>query len=107
MLYRWLFFRSSTFSKPHKEAQHGRRRLATFLQIILQTTVMNVKRMFGVLLTVLGIAGLIYAAILFMNKAGGSQMRSLIVYAILGAVFFFTGIGLVKTTKDDAAPPTR
>lgn len=64
---------------------------------------MNVKRLFGVILTILGIAGLIYAAILFMN--GGGQVKALAVYGILGAVFFFTGIGLIKTTQDDARPP--
>lgn len=64
---------------------------------------MNVKRLFGVILTLLGIAGLIYAAILFTNKGG--EYRSLTVYAVLGAIFFFTGIGLIKGTKDDARPP--
>ncbi len=66
---------------------------------------MNVKRLFGVVLTVLGIAGLIYAAIIFMNSKGTGGIKSLAVYAILGAVFFFTGISLVKGTKDDARPP--
>ena len=69
-----------------------------------QTTIMNVKRLFGVILTVLGIAGLIYAAVLFMNRGGGS-VKALTVYGILGAVFFFTGIGLIRTTNDDARPP--
>jgi uncharacterized membrane protein len=78
--------------------------LATFLQTLLQTTAMNVKRMFGVLLTILGIGGLIYAAVLFMNRGGG-DLKALAVYGILGAVFFFTGIGLIKTTQDDARPP--
>ena len=69
---------------------------------------MNVKRLFGVILTILGIGGLIYAAILFMNTgSAGRQVKSLIVYGILGAVFFFTGIGLIKGTQDDARPPIR
>jgi len=52
------------------------------------------------------IAGLIYTAIVFMNASGGSrQVKSLIVYGVLGAIFFFTGIGLVKGTSDDARPP--
>jgi uncharacterized membrane protein len=66
---------------------------------------MNVKRTFGVVLTVLGIVGLIYAAILFVQNSGKDNIKNLIVWGVLGAVFFFTGIGLVKTTKDDAAPP--
>ena len=69
---------------------------------------MNVKRLFGIILTVLGIAGLIYEAILFMNGGSGSnQVKSLIVYGVLGAIFFFTGIGLIKGTQDDARPPVR
>ena len=78
--------------------------LAIFLQTFLQTNVMNVKRLFGVILTILGIGGLIYAAVLFMNRGGGSY-KALAVYGILGAVFFFTGIGLIRTTQDDARPP--
>jgi uncharacterized membrane protein len=67
---------------------------------------MNLKRVFGVILTVLGIAGLIYAAVVFMNTEGTSnQIKTLLVYGILGAVFFFTGIGLIRNTQDDARPP--
>jgi uncharacterized membrane protein len=64
---------------------------------------MNVKRTFGVILTILGIAGLIYAAVVFMNTEGTSkQIKTLLVYGLLGAIFFFTGIGLIRTTADDA-----
>jgi hypothetical protein len=67
---------------------------------------MNIKRVFGVLLTLLGIAGLIYAAVVFMGGGGtGNQIKSLAVYGILGAIFFFTGIGLIKGTQDDSRPP--
>lgn len=66
---------------------------------------MNVKRTFGVILTILGIVGLIYAAILFLQNSGKANVKALAVWGILGAIFFFTGIGLVKTTRDDAAPP--
>lgn len=69
---------------------------------------MNLKRVFGVILTVLGIAGLIYAAMLFMNGGSGSkQIKSLAVYGILGGVFFFTGIGLIRGTHDNSQPPGR
>jgi hypothetical protein len=69
---------------------------------------MNVKRMFGIILTILGIAGLIYAAVLFMQTGNtGRQIKSLIVYGVLGAIFFFTGIGLIKGTRDDARPPVQ
>jgi uncharacterized membrane protein len=69
---------------------------------------MNLKRVFGILLTVLGIAGLIYFAVIFMDAKGTErQVKSLIVYGILGAIFFFTGIGLIRNTRDDARPPVR
>ncbi len=69
---------------------------------------MNLKRIFGVVLTILGIGGLIYFAILFMNASGAErQIKALIVYGVLGAIFFFTGISLIRTTKDDARPPVR
>ena len=64
---------------------------------------MNIKRIFGSILTVLGIIALIYAAYMFINTSG--QMRDvkmLAVYGILGLIFFISGIGLVKNTKDEA-----
>jgi uncharacterized membrane protein len=67
---------------------------------------MNLKRIFGVILTLLGIVGLIYAAVVFIDGAGASkQIKTLIVYGLLGAIFFFTGIGLIRDTRDDARPP--
>ena len=68
---------------------------------------MNVKRIFGIILTVLGLAGLIYAGVVFMNSKGTEQIKTLIVCGILGAVFFFTGIGLIRTTHDESRPPIR
>ncbi len=64
---------------------------------------MNLKRIFGGLLTLLGIAGLIYVAILFVNTSGGNRdIRALVMYGILGIIFFIAGINLVRTTKDEA-----
>ena len=64
---------------------------------------MNEKRIFGGILTLLGIGGLIYAAVLFANTAGGNRdIRSLAIFGILGMVFFIAGIGLVRTTKDES-----
>jgi uncharacterized membrane protein len=63
---------------------------------------MNIKRIFGALLTILGIAGLIYAAVLFVNASGGAhQTKALIIYGILGLIFFVSGINLIRTTKDE------
>lgn len=65
---------------------------------------MNLKRIFGALLTLAGVVGLIYAATLFMNTGGADRdIRGIIIYAILGFVFFISGMGLVRTTKDEAA----
>lgn len=64
---------------------------------------MNIKRIFGALLTVLGIVGLIYAAVLFVNSQGGTRsIKTLVIYGILGIVFFIAGISLVRTTKDES-----
>jgi uncharacterized membrane protein len=64
---------------------------------------MNIKRIFGALLTILGIVSLIYGAVLFVNTSGGNRdIRALVIYGILGLIFFIAGIGLVRTTKDEA-----
>lgn len=64
---------------------------------------MNLKRIFGATLTLLGIAGLIYGAILFVNNVkGSSDTRALIIYGVLGIIFLFSGISLIRTTKDEA-----
>ena len=64
---------------------------------------MNIKRIFGTLLTILGIGGLIYTAVLFVNTGGSNRdVKALIIYGILGIVFFVSGISLVRTTKDEA-----
>ena len=59
------------------------------------------KKMFGIILTVLGIAGLIAAAVNFVNSSGGAHAVKLIaMFGILGAIFFFSGISLIRNTKD-------
>ncbi len=62
---------------------------------------MNLKRVFGALLTIAGIVGLIYAAVILMRTGfGGQDVRAMSIAGILGLVFFIAGIGLVKGTKD-------
>jgi uncharacterized membrane protein len=64
---------------------------------------MNIKRIFGSVLTLLGIIGLIYGAVLFVNMSGGVRdIRALIIYGFLGLIFLFSGIGLVRATRDEA-----
>jgi uncharacterized membrane protein len=62
---------------------------------------MNIKRFFGGLLTILGIASLIYTAILFANLSDGTHaIRAIIIYAVLGLLFFISGISLIRTVRD-------
>ncbi|MGV8945601.1 MAG: hypothetical protein ACOH1N_04175 [Lutibacter sp.] len=64
---------------------------------------MNLKRIFGALLTALGIGGLIYTAVLFVNSTDSNYaIRNLVVFGVLGIVFFIAGISLVRTTKDES-----
>ena len=64
---------------------------------------MNVKRIFGGLLTLLGIGSLIYTATVFASTSGSSRdVKSLIIFGVLGLLFFISGIGLVRTTKDES-----
>lgn len=64
---------------------------------------MNLKRIFGALLTALGIGGLIYTAMVFTDTSGGTKdIKELIIYGVLGIVFFVSGISLVRTTKDES-----
>jgi uncharacterized membrane protein len=64
---------------------------------------MNVKRIFGALLTLLGIGGLIYAAVLFVHTSGGTRdIKSLVIFGVIGLIFFIAGIGLIRTTKDES-----
>jgi uncharacterized membrane protein len=64
---------------------------------------MNIKRIFGSILTVLGIVGLIYAAALFVDTSNSNrEIKIIAIYGVLGLLFFITGISLVRTTKDES-----
>ena len=59
------------------------------------------KRVLGIILSLLGIIGLIYAGVDFMNGAESTRnIKAIIISAVLGAIFFFSGISLVRNTKD-------
>jgi len=63
---------------------------------------MNVKRIFGAFLMIVGVAGLIYAAIEFVNISGGARdIKTLVVFGLSGILFFIAGIGLNRTNKDE------
>ncbi len=64
---------------------------------------MNIKRIFGALLILLGMCGLIFTAVLFMQKGQGIyDTKLLVTFGVLGILFFSTGISLVRTTKDES-----
>ncbi|PHK24394.1 hypothetical protein VF13_42875 [Nostoc linckia z16] len=64
---------------------------------------MNLKRVFGAILTALGIIGLLYAAYIFANTSTAEQnVKTAAIYGVVGLIFFIAGIGLVKRTRDDA-----
>jgi len=63
---------------------------------------MNIKRIFGALLTVLGIAGLVYASVLFINLSGTTHsIKEVLICAVLGLIFFISGISLIQTVRDN------
>lgn len=63
---------------------------------------MNMKRTFGALLTILGIIGIIWGAYAFLMGGDGIAVGTYTaaIPFIVGLIFFFSGISLVKTTKD-------
>ena len=60
------------------------------------------KRILGIVLSILGIVGLILAGSNFMNGSGTRNVKEIVLYGILGAIFFFAGISLIRTTRDKA-----
>jgi hypothetical protein len=64
---------------------------------------MNIKRIFGALLTILGIGSLIFASVIFVNNPDSNRnIKALVIYGILGLIFFIAGISLIRTTKDES-----
>jgi hypothetical protein len=59
------------------------------------------KRFLGIMLSILGVAGLIFALVIFLNGGSGARhIRQIIGYGILGLIFFMAGISLIRTTRD-------
>lgn len=59
------------------------------------------KSAIGAILIVVGISGLIYAAFMFINNASGTRdVKSLIIFGILGLLFFICGISLVRAIRE-------
>ncbi|MEX2593222.1 MAG: hypothetical protein WD426_10630 [Anditalea sp.] len=60
---------------------------------------MHLKNVFGTLLTIIGIVGLIYGAYLFLNEES-NDWKPILVAFLLGLIFFSSGLGLIKGTGD-------
>ncbi len=60
---------------------------------------MNLIRIFGPLLTLIGIFGLVYGSYLFLRDEG-NDWRTILVLFLLGLIFFSSGLGLIKKTED-------
>jgi Na+-transporting NADH:ubiquinone oxidoreductase subunit NqrE len=58
------------------------------------------KRVLGIILSLVGVAGLIMAGVNFMNGSNTRDIKQIVVYGVLGAIFFFAGIGLIRNTRD-------
>ena len=58
------------------------------------------KRVLGIILSLVGVIGLIMAGVNFMNGSGTRDIKQIVVYGVLGAIFFFAGIGLIRNTRD-------
>ncbi|KAA5534510.1 hypothetical protein F0919_07770 [Taibaiella lutea] len=59
------------------------------------------KRVLGIVLSLLGVIGLIMAGVRFLHGGGGNyNVKEIVLYGLLGAIFFFAGIGLIRSTKD-------
>ena len=62
---------------------------------------MNSKRIIGLLLTAIGIMGVIYTAAA-LTAAGHHHTVLRIIYIIAGVGLFISGIQMVRTTREDA-----
>lgn len=61
------------------------------------------KRIIGIILTLLGVIGIIYAGISFVNGGAETKTIKIIIFTgIAGTIFFLSGIGLIRNTKDKA-----
>lgn len=69
--------------------------------ILCSKTITMEKRVLGIIFSLLGTLGLILAAVQFMNGSGGVRnIKTIVIYLILGLIFFFAGVSLIKNTKD-------
>jgi uncharacterized membrane protein len=59
------------------------------------------KRILGIIFTIIGAIGLVLAGMNFINNGSETyNVKMIAVYGILGLIFFFSGMGLIRSTKD-------
>lgn len=60
------------------------------------------KHLMGVVLTVIGAFGLLLSSFYLIHgkSSGDVSLAPVIIYGILGVLFFFAGIGLIRNSKD-------
>lgn len=64
---------------------------------------MNIKRIFGAILTILGAFGLAYALVLFVDTPDGARdVKALVMYGVVGALFLTAGIGFIRISRNEA-----
>jgi hypothetical protein len=64
---------------------------------------MNIKKIFGAMLTALGISGFIYTTLFFADASGVTRdIKVIIIFGLLCITFFVSGIGLVRTAKGES-----
>lgn len=63
---------------------------------------MNTKSILGLLLSLVGIFGLLYTILLYNHSSEtGTGIRTVIIYGTLGAVLLASGFGLNESVKDE------
>ena len=59
------------------------------------------KRVLGVILTMLGALGMVMSAVKFVEHSNNSyDVKAICMYGLLGLIFFFAGVGLIRGTRD-------
>jgi hypothetical protein len=61
------------------------------------------KRVLGMILALVGVVGLILAGVNFIKDGANTQnLKQIILYGVLGAIFVLAGVGLIRNTRDKA-----
>jgi hypothetical protein len=60
------------------------------------------KKVFGIIMTILGLTGFLMAAYNFVSGSTepNHSVLSFTIYSVLGLLFFFAGIGLIRSEGD-------